>query len=61
MNLVNIGQSITINARRAEKMLVTREEFTVYQMYHKFCVLDNGKYKVCAYYDDLKQKMPIVI
>ena len=59
--MVYTGQSITINARRADKLFVTQENFTVYQMYPKFCVLDNGKYKVCAVYDDLKHKTPIVI
>ena len=55
------GQSITINVRRAEKLFITQESFRVYQMYPRFCVLDNGKYKVCAFYGDLKRKEPVTI
>lgn len=56
-----IGQSITINAKRESGQKITSEVFKVHSMYQKFCVLDNGKYRVCAFYGDLARREVIVI
>lgn len=56
-----IGQSITINAKRESGQKITSEVFKVHSMYQKFCVLDNGKYRVCAFYGDLARSEVIVI
>ena len=50
------GQRITINVRKSQQSMVERVSVKVYQMYDRFCVLDNGKFKFCAFYGDIKSK-----
>ena len=50
---MNIGDKIKIRVKRGNCVGIDVQEFTVYQMYPKFCVIDNGKYKTCAYYRDI--------
>ena len=51
--MMNTGDKIKIRVKRVDCNGIDVKEFTVYQMYPKFCVLDNGKYKTCAYYRDI--------
>lgn len=50
---MNIGDKIKIRVKHVDRNGIDVKEFTVYQMYPKFCVLDSGKYKTCAYYRDI--------
>ena len=51
------GKKMTVNCRMTETYRsVTAVEVRVYQLYPKFAVLDNGKYKFCAYIDDLQAR-----
>lgn len=53
------GQSIKVMITRSDNSVPEQEDFTVYQLYSKFAVLDNGLYKVCAFIHDLKCGRPI--
>ncbi len=51
------GKKITVNCRTTESNLCAKAvNVRVYQLYSKFAVLDNGKYKFCAYIDDLQMR-----
>lgn len=58
---MEIGDIITVNVRACDHIKITQIHARVYQMYDRFCVLDTGKYKTCAFYTDLKAKIPIVV
>lgn len=58
---MNVGDKITIAAKRESGQKITSEVFKVHSMYQKFCVLDNGYYRVCAFYGDLARREVIVI
>lgn len=58
---MNVGDKIKINAKRESAQKITSEVFKVHSMHQKFCVLDNGKYRVCAFYGDLARREVIVI
>ena len=58
---MKIGDIITIQAKHSDQQGSFLLHARVYQMYDRFCVLDTGKYKTCAFYTDLKGKIPIVV
>lgn len=56
---LSVGDRITINARYGAT--VHKLGVRVYQLYERFCVLDTGKFKVSAFYDDIRNKAHIWI
>ena len=59
--MVGVGERITINAQHPEGGEKFTETATVEILCKKFCVLNNGKYRFCAYYDDIKHGRVIVL
>ncbi len=52
---VKVGQKIKLRLRAADSSRFTERKVrcTVLECYHKFCVLTNGRYRFCAFYDEL--------
>ena len=52
---VKVGQKIKLRLRLACSSFYTEQKVrcTVLECYDKFCVLTNGRYRFCAFYDEL--------
>lgn len=56
-----IGDRLTFNAQHPEGGAIFKTSAVVEIMRDKFCVLNNGKYRFCAFYSDLKRGNVIVL
>ena len=62
---MNVGEEITVNVRPATSTVCASEassvRCTVIAVYPRFAVLDNGKYRFCAFLDELDRGDVIAI
>ena len=56
---LKVGQMIPIHIKRGQK--TAKEYWKVYQIYKHFVVLENGLYKTCAFYNDIRRNIPVVL
>ena len=56
-----IGDRLTFIAQHPEGGAIFKTSAVVEIMCDKFCVLNNGKYRFCAFYRDLKRGNVIVL
>ena len=61
MMKMSVGDRLTFNAQHPEGGAIFKTSAVVEIMCDKFCVLNNGKYRFCAFYRDLKQGNVIVL
>ena len=57
---MQVGDRVSISAVHADSAVVSRIACTVYRMLPRFAVLDNGRYKFCAFYQDIEANKLIV-